>query len=611
MPPLALCLIALHLDCRCHYGVFAGCACDVECTPRTLFLLPQPHDAQGMAQAMPPVGLPPTHHSTWKVKTRPLQFHVPLARVPDVKMAPTESYRFAIVTQSHVALLTLNPLTGGLATKRPPLSTFRRRFTAATFTSLGDLLLIATTSGDVGILSSSDGTLLATPRAFSCPGTSQPGVQAATPYARFAAGERTSPFLLGGADGQVVQANIIDHTKPRLEKRATACAGAHVTDLAVRRVDQAASGKHEVLVGTAKGTVLSLSACDEPPGLVSTGPPICDCPVGGITDVVFSPNNTERAVLSGRDGLIRAYNLGDYSVDCCSDGLTSPPRQPQWAGSSTGSSGGLAASERLPVCIDYSSAHDVVVSGWTDCTISCMDGISGSPLWSLPRAHRTPPTMVRIFRDLKHFVSTGSEPLSLLALETHGCGNKFSWFQPLLYQPPSRLQGELCVFRMADRSLVSSAKGHTGPVTDLNLISSSTHALTAGDQTVVLWDVARMTAVSRLPHQASVHSITGSQDFSSVWSVGPDCTVNRWDLRAPTHPVWSDAAGPPGVSGVSVSLSPCGPSLLAFGLSNHQGSLWDADNARPLPIQAGHTAQITRLAWAPDAKQVASVGLDS
>jgi len=137
-----------------------------------------------------------------------------------------------------------------------------------------------------------------------------------------------------------------------------------------------------------------------------------------------------------------------------------------------------------------------------------------------------------------------------------------------------------------------------------------TLAATNGDNTIVLWDVARHVPLGRpfVGHTESVLSIAFSPDGKILASGGWDKTVILWDVnrRAPL--------GPPLAGHTdrirSVAFSPDGKTL-ASASDDKTVILWNVGNRKPLgdPL-AGHTLAATSVAFSPDGKAFASGSAD-
>jgi WD40 repeat protein/transcriptional regulator with XRE-family HTH domain len=167
---------------------------------------------------------------------------------------------------------------------------------------------------------------------------------------------------------------------------------------------------------------------------------------------------------------------------------------------------------------------------------------------------------------------------------------------------------EVCLWRVADRTLLATLHGHTAGIRGIAL-SDDNRMIASGsfDGTVRLWDAesGELLAIMR-GHEGLVYAVTLRADGLCVASGGQDGTVKLWD--AATGQLLVTLAGHDG--GVwGVALSDDGR-LVASASTDGTVRLWEAASGRLLRALAGHTAPVHGVAFSRDGLLVASGSLD-
>lgn len=164
---------------------------------------------------------------------------------------------------------------------------------------------------------------------------------------------------------------------------------------------------------------------------------ISESHTGGVVAVSFPSHTSERFATASRDGSIRVWDLVDYAVIS-----TGKSRNHRFTAS--------------PTTLSYS---DYVISGWTDGSVIAHDPDTGEILWSISDAHQGEVSAITLSHN-NRFLLTGGE------------------------------HGEIRLWEMRSRELVSHFKEHTQRVTGLCLFESDTMLSSSSkDRSILRWDL--------------------------------------------------------------------------------------------------------------------------
>jgi WD40 repeat protein len=170
--------------------------------------------------------------------------------------------------------------------------------------------------------------------------------------------------------------------------------------------------------------------------------------------------------------------------------------------------------------------------------------------------------------------------------------------------------GEVCLWRVFDRTLVTILHGPTGGVTALAL-SDDGRCVVAGaeDGSVHVWvvedEVGRLSA-TLMGHFGTVRGVALDADRRLVVSGGEDSTLRIWDmvngrllatLEGHTRAIWA------------VALAR-GGGLVASGGNDERVCLWDLNSRALLAAFDGHSGGVRGVALTPDGRLMATGASD-
>merc|ERR1719281_2264250 len=205
------------------------------------------------------------------------------------------------------------------------------------------------------------------------------------------------------------------------------------------------------------------------------------------------------------------------------------------------------------------------------------DTVQGQCLWNIDNAHKNGVTCTKLPSNVRFVVSGGAE-------------------------------GELRVWELKTRQMVSHLKEHNARVNDLMLFPNDQYAVSSSrDRCLLTWDLRaeRRLTMHRQQH-AGINSLGVASDQTTVITCSQEKTVTYWDLRM------SDPARIIDVDEECASLSLASDDrVFVTGGEKGEVKLWDLKQGQMISAQTAHSRPITKVAFSADAKQAVSVGMDN
>jgi WD40 repeat protein/transcriptional regulator with XRE-family HTH domain len=172
--------------------------------------------------------------------------------------------------------------------------------------------------------------------------------------------------------------------------------------------------------------------------------------------------------------------------------------------------------------------------------------------------------------------------------------------------------GQVCVWRVADRTLVATLEGHTGAVWGVALSADGKLLASSGAEgSVRLWEPGSGRSLAVLTgHVGAVSAAAVSAHGEVVVGGGQDGTVRLWqtpfaDGEAAVR--WIGRVHTGGVRAVAVSAD---GQVVASAGQDRTVVLWDARSGRHTATLQGHTGALWGVALSVDGQYVASGGQD-
>lgn len=273
-----------------------------------------------------------------------------------------------------------------------------------------------------------------------------------------------------------------------------------------------------------------------------------------VLQVAYTMDVSDRFATVSKDCSIRVWDASDYSV------LTKC----------------MVMDAGLPTSLQYSL--DILLSGWTDGAIRCHSSDTGDLLWSIDSAHAGGVSALALSHNQRFIVSGG-------------------------------VGGEVRVWDIRKRDLVSHLKEHSMMVTQLALYRDDLHVLSCSrDRSILCWDLRNERRISsHIQRMGGINTVALSANQKLVLSAGQEKRISFWDLRieSPVHVITKAHGEEATCIAVAHNLE-----IFATGGSDRLVKLWDYNSGELLMDGVGHSGDIRGLAFSPDDRQLISVGED-
>jgi WD40 repeat protein len=284
---------------------------------------------------------------------------------------------------------------------------------------------------------------------------------------------------------------------------------------------------------------------------------VCENHAHPVRACSYARESSDRFATASTDKTLRVWDANDYKASATV----------------------LVRDAGEPTCIVYTL--DFLISGWTDGRIRAHDAEKGGPLWLIDHAHRGGVTALQLASN-QRFVMTGGG------------------------------EGDVRVWELRSRELVSHLKEHRAKVTGLTLYADDMHALSCSrDRSFLCWELREEKRVtSHTQRMGGINAVALSRDQTRVFSVGQEKRLTKWDLRDPNYlecvPLSSDNTD----EATCVAVSHNG-AIVATGGSKKMLKLFDSGEGLTRVAEVvGHSGAINDLVFSPDDKQLVTVGED-
>lgn len=310
--------------------------------------------------------------------------------------------------------------------------------------------------------------------------------------------------------------------------------------------------KLEVLAGTVCGTIVRVNIANRQFITIS------ESHTSTIVATAFALGSNDRFATASLDGTIRVWDIAEYAVIA-----TARSRREQ-------------AGDVTPQCLQFA---DVLLSGWSDGRVLAHSGETGDNLWFIDNAHPGGLTSLVLSHN-RRFILTGGSA------------------------------GEVRLWELRSRDLISHLKEHVNKVTALALFEDDTLAVSASrDRCLLRWDLTTERRVfCHAQRMGGINSVIISKDQSCIVSVGQEKKITFWPIGSP-EPLFSHNLEGESEEGRCIARSNSGD-LIAVGTTSGVLRVFEYHSKRQISDLRHHSATITGVCFSADDRQVVSVGED-
>ena len=274
------------------------------------------------------------------------------------------------------------------------------------------------------------------------------------------------------------------------------------------------------------------------------------------------PGVSDKFITCSEDGTVRLWDSNTYAVTArCSAG---------------GNNAGV-----FPLCAIFTD--EVIISGWNDGKIRAYRVDNSQILWQIDNAHKGGVTSICLAKSCKFVCSGGME-------------------------------GEVRVWEIRSRELISHLKEHTSRVSKIQLFGDDQHLLTcARDKSILCWDLKaekRVSAQTQRMGGLNAFAIA-PLDNNKYISVGQEKKITYWDLRKANPEALLESSPYRGetdeLAAVAISHS---NKYFAVGGRAGVVRIYDFAAGKFIVECKAHSGPVTGLAYSGDDRQVISSGRD-
>jgi WD40 repeat protein len=232
--------------------------------------------------------------------------------------------------------------------------------------------------------------------------------------------------------------------------------------------------RRELLALTGSGTVMRVNVNSGQYIIIS------ESHTSSVVAVAYAIGQSDRFATASSDGTIRVWDAAEYAV------LTVAVARREQEGGVT------------PFCLAFA---DMIFSGWSDGRVLAHSAETGAILWFIDNAHPGGTTAL-ILSHNKRFLLTG--------------GSK----------------GEVRLWELRSRELVSHLKEHAQRITALALFDDDTMAVSASrDRCLLRWDLKTEKRVHcHMQRMGGINSVAIGKDERQILSVGQEKRLVYWNI---------------------------------------------------------------------------------